>query len=115
MSNDFSINTCILPLSNVLQLMQYNNEYDNGWHVNSPLTWKDVIENGLRECDGMEDCTQDKVLRSPKNSQMSIEGTCIDFGLTRTEMSEFPQMLFILNTIINVLSRSWTRLDSFHE
>ena len=74
---DFSINTCILPLSNVLQLMQYNNEYDhtiNGNEHNQPLTWKDVIENGLGECDGMEDCTQDKVLRSPEHDHCSIEG-----------------------------------------
>merc|ERR1712233_126388 len=46
---DFSINTCILPLSNVLQLMQYNNEYDhsiNGNQNKDPITWGDMIENG---------------------------------------------------------------------
>ena len=74
---DFSINTCILPLSNVLNLMEYNNDYDhtiNGNQGKDPLTWKEVIENGLGECDGMEDCLQDKILRSPEHDHCSIEG-----------------------------------------
>jgi len=73
---DFSMNTCILPLSNVIRLSEYNNDYDhsiNGNQNNDPLTWREVIENGLGECDGIEDCTVEKIIRSPEHDHCSIE------------------------------------------
>jgi len=79
---DFSINTCILPLSNVIRLIDYNNNYNhsiNGNQDNQPLTWRDVIENGLGECDGMEDAQQEGILRSPEHDHCTIEAHPVTF------------------------------------
>lgn len=64
---DFSINTCILPLSNIIKLKEYNNE-----EAEDCMTWIEIVENGLGECDGIEDCTQEKILRSPEHDHCSI-------------------------------------------
>jgi len=67
---DFSINTCILPLSNIIKLKEYNNEDANS--MDDRMTWVEIVENGLGECDGIEDCTQEKMLRSPEHDHCSI-------------------------------------------
>jgi len=67
---DFSINTCILPLSNIIKLKEYNNEDANA--TDERMTWIEIVENGLGECDGIEDCTIEKVLRSPEHDHCSI-------------------------------------------
>ena len=55
---DFSIDTCILPLSNIIKLKTYSERMTR-------VEMIEMIENGLGECDGIEDCTQERVLRSP--------------------------------------------------
>ena len=39
---------------------------------NYHLTWMEIIENMLGECDGIEDCTLEKILRSPEHDYCSI-------------------------------------------
>jgi len=68
---DFSINTCILPLSNIIKLKEYNNDERVGVS-DERMTWVEIIENGLGECDGIEDCTIEKILRSPEHDHCSI-------------------------------------------
>jgi len=68
---DFSINTCILPLSNIIKLKEYNNDARVGVS-DGRMTWVEIIENGLGECDGIEDCTIEKILRSPEHDHCSI-------------------------------------------
>mmetsp|Transcript_38972 Transcript_38972/g.62220 ORF Transcript_38972/g.62220 Transcript_38972/m.62220 type:complete len:680 (-) Transcript_38972:272-2311(-) len=62
---DFSINTGILPLSNIIKLKDYNNQYANG-NDSGPMTWVEIVENGLGECDAIEDCQTNKLLRCPE-------------------------------------------------
>eukprot|EP00485_Elphidium_margaritaceum_P009954 CAMPEP_0202689444 /NCGR_PEP_ID=MMETSP1385-20130828/4705_1 /ASSEMBLY_ACC=CAM_ASM_000861 /TAXON_ID=933848 /ORGANISM="Elphidium margaritaceum" /LENGTH=694 /DNA_ID=CAMNT_0049344577 /DNA_START=44 /DNA_END=2128 /DNA_ORIENTATION=- len=65
---DFSINTGILPLSNIVQLKHYNNQVSGGSDDDdaAPMTWLEIVENGLGECDAIEDCQTFKILRAPE-------------------------------------------------
>jgi len=68
---DLSINTCILPLSNILKLKEFNTAHAN--HRTPNMTWSECVENGLGECDGIKDCINNKVLRPPGHiAQCSI-------------------------------------------
>jgi len=71
LNREFSINTCILPLGNIIRLRDYNQEEEAN-SSDERVTWLDIIENGLGECDGIEDCTEDRVLRSPEHDLCSI-------------------------------------------
>ena len=76
---DFSINTGILPLSNIIKLKEYNNEYNhsnNGNEADDPMTWIEIVENGLGECDAIEDCQQHRILKVPETAHehCTIEG-----------------------------------------
>jgi len=107
---DFSINTCILPLSNIIKLKDYNNEDANS--SDERMTWLEIIENGLGECDGIEDCTLEKILRSPEHDHCSIQAhpqtyvfwrivrwkmACPDFkvdaGLVQAQQEDFGKWL----------------------
>eukprot|EP01083_Nonionella_stella_P194367 716914_1 len=83
---DFSINTCILPLSNIIKLKEYNNDYNSsGGGVASnhtdPMTWIEIIENGLGECDGIQDNQINKILKTPEvnHDHCTIEAHPITF------------------------------------
>jgi len=61
----FSIDTCVLPLSNIIRFGAYTDR----------LTREDLsrmIENGLIDCDGIGDCKR-KVLRSPNHCSSWIQ------------------------------------------
>eukprot|EP01084_Bolivina_argentea_P091715 165075_1 len=68
---DFSINTSIIPLSNIIKLKEYNNAY-NAEHdaadTDAPMTWIEIIENGLGECDAIQDTQVNKILRCPESN-----------------------------------------------
>jgi len=73
---DFSINTGILPLSNIIRLKQDNDDYDqndialadNDNYLEGPMTWLEIVENGLGECDAISDCQQYKIIRCPESA-----------------------------------------------
>merc|ERR1719229_1528195 len=69
---DFSINTAIVPLSSIINMKHHNNSYNEQYgddeEHSGPMTWTEIIENGVGECDALIDCQKQKILRVPEEN-----------------------------------------------
>ena len=118
---DFSINTAILPLSNIIKLKEYNNDYNESGDSNAhtdPMTWVEIIENGLGECDAIQDCQTNKILRSPEEAHehCSIEAHPITFVFWRvvrwcvrdsTFSIDQALIIAVIKDYANWLNKAW--------
>jgi len=115
---DFSINTAIIPLSSITEFFDGQNEDDKNMAI---WFWEYIVENGITECDAIQDITVNRILRVPQPNKekyiINIHGGAHHFWRTVELMIRLPHFYIDDNLIDAQIEHynEWLNVEYFDD